>query len=246
MFWLLLFLFCALDVYSLTFNLQQELYATLAQVQLVIACVCGAMVAIRPNPKRKSAILILLLGSVFVLITQILTINIPDIVYWLGIIVYSFGITWAGCRPYEFLSDELTKDTVCLVFYKANSGSWLMHVLSIFGLPVSSMSIIADDRWLKLVVGEPALQLERAIEFEPSRYVVIDTGVKITDEIIRRLWECRGRSAISKNSLFLRVRCIAIIKDFLKSLGPEWNPGFIKLPSIYFYKAVHNRQQRKI
>ncbi len=121
-----------------------------------------------------------------------------------------------------------------------------MHTLSLIGLPVSSMSVVASDLWLKLVIDEPKMVITYSGKLNREKYIIIDTGIMITEKIKNIIHNLEGSPAITKNSLFLRVRCIAAIKPLLSKLGPEWTPKSIiqQIPSLYFYKAIKNRQQR--
>lgn len=243
MFWILALFYVSIDIYSLTTSnfITFDRSGYLAQIQLLTACLLGTIASINPSPKRKSAMIVLLFGTLMLLLTNV----VHDYVYWIEISLYAFGLLWAAARPYEFISDPVTEDTVCLVFYKQNGGSWLMHVLSLIGLPMASMSIIAEGRWLKLVIGNPGLEIHPAEDLDCGKYVVVDTGVKITEKIRATITNLNGEPAVNKKSLFLRVRCIAAVKHLLAEIGVEWRPRTViqQIPSMYFYKALWNRQQ---
>lgn len=249
MFWLAAIIYVALDIYSLSHirTINPELWITLAQTQIMIAALCGLMASINPDPRRKSLMLIIAAASMILFVSRVLYIDAPEWFYWSITLSYCIGLVWAGARPYEFMSDMHNKDNVCLLFYKSDSGSWLMHILSLIGLPVSSMSVLIGDKWLKLLRSKPDMQLLDFDKIDYHRYVLVDTGVPISRFILDLADRIKSSPASTAGSFFLRVRCIALISPMLKELGPQWEPKCIieKIPSMYFYKAIHNRQHKE-
>lgn len=243
MFYVLTILYASIDIYTLIVSesISFDTIGQLAQLQLLIAIMIGMMAAINQNPKRKAIMVILCFSALLIFVTRA-CFYAPDYVYYAEISVYCFGFFWALFRPYNFISDKLTEDTVCLLFYKSDKGTWLMHVLSLIGLPVSSVSVTCGDEWLRLVHGRPTLEIHPANEITKN-YIVINTNIKVSTRIKSIFRSLRGKPAITLNSLFLRVRCIAAIKPLLTELGKEWQPKtiFQQIPSTYFYKAVWNR-----
>lgn len=248
MFYVLTILYVLIDLYTLieSQTISFDAIGQLSQLQLLIGVTLGMMAAINQNQKRKSSLVVLCFGALSIFATRALF-YAPDYVYYALIFVYSFGLLWAAFRPYDFISDRLTEDTVCLLFYKADKGSWLMHVLSLIGLPVSSMSIVCGKEWLKLVLDRPTIEIH-SVEKISNKYIIVDTGIKIDSDIKKIFRSLKGVPAINAKSLFLRVRCIAAVKPLLKQLGREWYPStvFHQIPSTYFYKALWNRQQGAI
>lgn len=250
MFWLAAISYVAIDIYSLShipIYSEKELWETLSQVQVMIACFCGLMASVNPDPRRKSLMLIITASALIVFISRLAWPTAPDWFYWMITLSYCMGLVWAGARPYEFMSDNHNPKNVCLLFYKSDSGSWLMHILSLIGLPVSSMSVLIGDKWLKLLRSKPDMQLLEFEKIDYHRYVLIDTGVPISRFILDLADRIKDSPAASADSLFLRVRCISLISPMLKELGSQWEPKCIieKIPSMYFYKAIHNRQYKK-
>ena len=246
MFWLAAILYVAIDIYSLSHmkTISYSLWELLAQSQVTIVCWCGLMASVNTSPKRKSLMFIIAFASLIVLIMRFIWNTAPGMAYWIIIALYISGLVWAGARPYHFISDTHNHENICLLFYKSDKGSWLMHIMSLFGLPVSSMSVLCGEYWLKLIRSDPNMQIQIIQNRDLRRYVLIDTGVKITDEIENAMWSLDGVPATNVKSLFLRVRCIAAIKPLISKLGNEWVPKTIiqQIPSIYFYKALKNRQ----
>jgi hypothetical protein len=246
MFYVLTLTYALIDIYTLikSQTISYDAIGQLSQLQLLIGVTLGMMAAINTNPKRKATMVILCFGALSIFVTRA-CFYAPDYVYYAEIFVYCFGLLWASFRPYNFISDRLTEDTVCLLFYKADKGSWLMNVLSLIGLPVSSMSIVCGNEWLRLVLARPTLEIHPVSNIS-NKYIIVDTGVKIDSNIKRIFRSLKGIPAINAKSLFLRVRCIAAVKPLLKQLGQEWYPKtvFQQIPSTYFYKALWNRQQR--
>jgi hypothetical protein len=162
-------------------------------------------------------------------------------------------LIWAMARPYEFRSDELTTDTVCLLFYRAKGGGVLMHMFGLLGLPVTSVSVVAGNSWLHLVRKEPTVvkedlsgvpwyKLRRGIGYE--KYFVVDTGVPVTTGIKIAIDNIEGSPVRTASSLWLRLRCIATLKPLLSMLGAYYTPRniFEQIPAIYFYRLTGNRR----
>jgi len=244
MFYLLTIAYVLIDFYTLikSQTISFDMIGQLSQVQLLLGLSVGAMGTINTNPKRKSIMIILCFGALSILLTR-LCFNAPDYIYYAEISVYCFGILWAAVRPYNFISDSLSENTVCLLFYKSNKGSFLMQALSLIGLPVSSMSIVCGNEWLKLIIGNPTLEIHSAKNVS-KKYIIVNTGVYISENIRSIFKSLRGVPAVNAKSLFLRVRCIAAVKPLLKEMGKEWEPKTIlqQIPSIYFYKALSSMQ----
>jgi len=248
MFWLASILYVAIDIYSLSHinTISLSLWEMLAQAQIMIACLCGLMASINPDPRRKSLMLVISSGALFVFVSRLILKNVPEYVSWISISIYCIGLVWSGARPYEFMTDKHNKENVCLLFYKSDRGSWLMHILSLIGLPVSSISVLIGDKWLKLERSKPTMQLISIDGIDYSRYVLIDTGVQISRFILDLIDRIKDSPAASSSSIYLRVRCIALITPLLSELGKQWEPSCLaqKIPSMYFYKAIHNRQYK--
>jgi len=248
LFYILTITYALIDIYTLIASqtISFDVIGQLSQLQLSIGIILGMMAAINPNPKRKATMVVLCFGALSIFVTRAFF-YAPDYVYYAEIFVYCFGLLWAAFRPYNFISDKLTNNTICLLFYKSDKGSWLMHILSLIGLPVSSMSIVCGKEWLRLVLDRPTLEIH-STENISNKYIIVDTGISINLDIKRIFRSLKGTPAINAKSLFLRVRCIAAVKPLLKQLGQEWYPKtiFQQIPSTYFYKALWNRQQRTI
>lgn len=249
MFWLAAILYVSMDIYSLTHiqTINDGLWEAIAQAQVMVAALCGLMASINPDPRRKSLMLIIAAAAITIFASRILYNDSPEWFYWIVTTSYCIGLVWAGARPYEFMSDTHNRSNVCLLFYKSDSGSWLMHILSLIGLPVSSMSILLGDKWLKLLRSKPNMQFIEFDKIDYHRYVLVDTGVPISRFVLDLADRIKESPASSASSLFLRVKCISLITPLLKELGPQWEPKCIieKIPSMYFYKAIHNRQHKE-
>lgn len=247
MFWLLATLFIWADILVIFFTDSFELYAwQIVQFQVFCIASCGWIAANKPSKRKTSGMFVICLFTLLVLATDFFSECIPDHIryiessFFFALLVFVFG------RPYEFPSEQLTKNTVCFAFYKQNGGSILMHIFGLFGLPVTSMSVICGNLWLKLERNEELLQLTELVDIEKSKYIIVDTGIEITPKIIKILKQLRFEPARTKGSLFLRLRCIASIKLLLNELGTYYMPRnvFEQIPAVYFYKMMDTEKRK--
>jgi len=214
------------------------------QAQIAMLAVLGWMSAKSASPKRTAVMTVLMVQSVWILCTDWAISYVPEAISVSEGAVFFALLVWAFMRPYEYKSDQLTTDTVCLLFYKANGGSFLMHVFGVLGLPVSSMSVVAGEYWLKLVRGKAYLQKDLSVCINESRYIIVDTGIPVSEHIHGLFNMLRNEPARTPMSLWLRLRCIASIKPLLRELGDYYVPRniFEQIPAIYFYKFTGDRR----
>lgn len=118
-----------------------------------------------------------------------------------------------------------------------------MLLSSLIGLPVRSMSIVIGNEWLKLSTGVPVIESVDVSKLDPSKYVLIDTGVKIDERTRTSANMVIGQPARNADSLWMRVRCIASIAPLLKDLGDKFAPvwPWDYIPSIYFYRCLDRK-----
>lgn len=236
MFWALVILFFALDMGLAPYIGKMALRSQLAIEHIIVFVValCGMYGMKAPTHKARHAF------TVIVAYTGFSAIFVP---VWLKLFLsclFLIAALWIAARPSTFRSDDLTTDTVCLAFYSGDSGSFLMHLFGMIGLPVKSMSIIVGNEWIKLVNGVPTLQAVNVNEMHTDKYVVVDTGVKIDEEIKAAASQIIGAPARTEGSWWLRLRCIAIAKPLLSVMGTQYEPRTVleQIPSIYFYRCV--------
>jgi len=236
MFWLFAALFFLIDMGLAPYVSKMTLRGQLATEQAIVflVAICGLCCAKQPSHRSVSAMTLIVAYTGFSALYFPIWFKLAAAGLCLSVVL------WVGSRPESFRSDPQTDENVMLAFYQGEHGSLLMLLFSIVGLPVRSMSIVVGNEWIKLCSGSPIVESVPAEGLDKSKYVLIDTGVKIDDSITNAAAEAVGAPARTEGSLWLRIRCIAAVVPFLKVLGREYVPKWPWecIPSIYFYRCV--------
>ncbi|MCK5600427.1 hypothetical protein KAR91_01055, partial [Candidatus Pacearchaeota archaeon] len=133
---------------------------------------------------------------------------------------------------------ERNEENIFLVFYKPQS--YFEMLKAMIGLPVISLSIYAGGKWLRFRRSEKYLQL---LDIRPNteRYLLIDTGVKVDQEMKTLMRNLEGAPARHWSSLYFRCRCVLSLTPILHILGTKWVPkGLDFIPGIYSYRRLNN------
>ena len=113
------------------------------------------------------------------------------------------------------------------------------YFVSLFGVPASSMSIVAGDKWYMFKRKRNTLQVVKVIDRKLCDYIVVDTGVKITEDITKELNALKGMPARRASTFYLRANCVLTFRRVLKMLGERWEVGiFDFIPSFYMIKRI--------
>lgn len=147
-------------------------------------------------------------------------------------------------RNYNEHSDTITKDNIYLCFEKPMKARGVFT--SLLGFPFCSIVIYINYhlygfKWSKNTYIKRPIHRNAVTK----KYIVIDTQIKTTDNFIFILESLIGSKA---RTLFLpRIKCIWIIRKFLKKLGPDFKPNYLEyLPSIYSKKIIGLRNEKTL
>ena len=184
----------------------------------------------------------LLLIAIHIIYTAILEVTIGPIDssnYLIQTYLFSVWSAWVLFRPEIKTAKTIDYDNILLAFYKGKQGSFIMAFFQLFGLPVKSMCIIADDRRLSLKRGKAGFVFSGSGSLlkKQDDYHIVDTGVKYTIEFISDMESYVGRPA----KIFgFRVMCIHGISDLLRSIDEKFKPRYFfeEIPGLYLGKCL--------
>jgi len=138
-------------------------------------------------------------------------------------------------KSYSLPNDKINPENVCLAFYKPKT--FWQYTLSLFGSPVSSPCLILGDKNYRLSKTEinPIIDNNEISE----DYAILDTGVKITEEIIEAAKLIKNQPVRNFSSLYLRLNCVRILKPVLSEMPRKWRYRFMDwLPAIYLSRRL--------
>lgn len=155
---------------------------------------------------------------------------------YIVIFVFVWFIALQRYKTYDIASDEYNPNNVMLVFYKPHSAR--DYIISLFGMETGTMSMICDGKWAKFKWGHSELQL---CKFSKKRlnknYIVIDTGVKTTEDIKNSFNSLKGAKARTVESLYFRFNCVRVFKPVFRLMGRKWRYQFLDcIPSVYLMR----------
>lgn len=144
-------------------------------------------------------------------------------------------------KNYELESDKYNAKNVMLAFYRPKRAR--DYLPSIFGAPVSSMSVISGNDWYMFRRKSATLQQCKLVKRKLCDYVLIDTGVQISENIQNELDMTVGSNARTLRSFYVRSRCVLVFSGVLTLLGGKWKLGKLDfMPSVYLLKRLKKCQ----
>jgi hypothetical protein len=152
------------------------------------------------------------------------------------ILVFVWFMALQRYKTYDIKSDEYNPENIMLVFYKPHTAR--DYIISLFGMETGTMSMICDGKWAKFRWGYSYLKI---CELKKRRlnknYIVIDTGVKVTEDIKHAFYSLKGAPARTAESLYFRFNCVRIFKPVFRLMGRKWQYHFLDcLPSVYLMR----------
>lgn len=242
MFWLCAIVFFVIEFYSV-FPMRPIVHEASAYIQLAALSVCGLHSAAAHNSKKTYTTASLFVASLIIAGTNLACPAMDARHYQIMVACLFALLVWSSARPYDYYSDELSSDTVCLAFYKGSKGTSVMCLCSLIGLPVSSLSVVMGPHWLKPVKETMRFETHLVTSMHTRNYVVVDTKIPLTFAVEDVAKDINGAATADPRSLFLRARCVANLKPLLAALGEEWAvKGLEIVPSLYLYRALRNRR----
>lgn len=217
-------------------------YIVQAQVEV---CVLSALAyAVCPHDtKAKSVLLSLLLYNTYVLLTDWAMPYVSLTQWVLEILLFSAFAVYQVTKRYDLPSDKYNSENVLLAFYKPKT--LRDYFITLFGQTGASMSIMAGGNWYMFKRNRTTLVRLKVHKCKLCDYVLVDTGLKVTENRIQDLDLLIGQKARRPQSLFMRCRCVMVFKDFLDKQGDGWKPkGLDFLPSAYMLRRVNGSSKR--
>ena len=201
--------------------------------QLTMIILISFIFSMIPKNNFKARGLILLLALIFgnVLLNYIsYMFSFPtfSVQYPLGILLFSYLIyTTLNWKEYPRL--RIYKDKSYFVFKKPKN---FMHFLiTIFKSPVSSFSIINNNKWYIYTKKAKGLTLKNPRYLDQNKYFVIKVK-KLDDEILSWL--------VGRQWSLLKSNCVTIFRPVFKDL--EVKLGKLDfIPSVFAYKFLNGK-----
>lgn len=242
MFSLVAIALCAVNITTAHFmDLQYDEYVIVFQAYIALLCV--AAVVSKDTQRDKSVLSLLTIWAVWILLTDQFNLNLPDFLLSIESFIFSFFVMWALVRPYFYTSADLSQrgENVYIGFYHGTRAPFLSSLAALFGLPFSSMVIVAGDKVLrssgngKMVFSNPEI-------LPPEDYIFIDTGKKASPDMFKELAGCVGKS--TKSFGIFRIKCIQNCIPVLDLLGLKPKSLFYCMPSIFYYQVIGGNHVR--
>ena len=200
---------------------------------LIAYCVC-------PNEsyKAKSMLTAIYLYMLYVLLTDWF---IPFVNVWMHlaeITVFTFIVIFQTVKRYDMHSDEINPENVILLFYKPRN--IFEFIVSLAGTSACSMSVVCGDDWYMFKRKKDSLQkIKLNKRLVKQKYTIVDTGIKITQDIRVSLDNAKGCKARCLKTLYFRFNCVNVFGDTLDQMGGKWvAKGLDFIPSIYLIKRM--------
>lgn len=204
--------------------------------QLEILLAFSLCFFVSTDVKLKSIFLTISLYSAYVLLTDWYLVEVSIYQYLAELLVFFLFAYYQITKNYDIKSDKINANNVYLVFYKPKG--FIQFLTSLFGLPVSSAGTIVGDFMYLLKRGKPMIcKLNLDEKYIYEKFIVVDTGVKITENHIKACNLLRKQQARQIYSLFLRCNCVRSLKPLLDTLPEFWQYRIMDwLPSIYLMR----------
>ena len=219
-------------VSTFSLGLSWDAYDFLFQLEIIAVVLAGLSV----KGKRETAVLTVLAGW---FIWQAVTdwfITTPDPMFTnIETTVFIVAVFFTLLRPYYLPSAKLSSVNVVLAFYNGSKSPLLSRIGSMVGLPYSSLAIIAGDEIL--CSGRcGVMRMGKTSAIDTTNFYFIDTGYKITNEILKVMAGCIGRTTTC--ATIFRIKCVANVMPVLTALKVQPKNMFFYIPSVFLYQCL--------
>lgn len=189
--------------------------------------------------RTRSALYAITAYNGYILLTDWMFSYVSYLQWSLEILFFSFVALFQTMKNYNLKGDAYNDKNIMLVFYKPKTS--MEYLFTMFGATASSMSVICKDKWYLFRRKKTTLQVKKVIHRKLCDYVLIDTGIQISENHCNELDKLVGSKARDIKSLCFRFKCISTFKNFLDGLGSTWRVSLLdRIPSIYLYKRINN------
>ena len=148
-------------------------------------------------------------------------------------------------KSYSFKSDIISDENIYLCFWKPENAKTIFP--SLFGAAIGSVSIYSDRKLYGFQWKSKQYQVKNVSPQAISKkFIVVDTGKKITEEIKTELLNLKGTSANFLGIPVFRFKCIFTIRKVLYLIDKDFKPELYEyIPSIYSNKILGMRHDRR-
>ncbi len=217
-----------------TFSLgwPQSAYELLFQLEIIAVALAGLSV----KGKRETAVLAVLVGwFIWQAVTDFFFTDLTPMFVNIETTAFIVAVFFTLLRPYYLPSAKFSYETVILAFYNGSKSPLLSRIGSMVGLPYSSLAIIAGDEIL--CSGRcGVMRMGKTSAIDTSNFYFIDTGYKITNEILKVMAGCIGRT--STCATIFRIKCVVNVMPVLTALKVQPKNMFFYIPSIFLYQCL--------
>ncbi len=219
-------------VSTFSLGLSWDAYDFLFQLEIIAVSIA----AVYTKGKRETSVLTVLAAW---FIWQAVTdwfITTPDPMFVnIETTVFIVAVFFTLLRPYYLPSAKLSSANVMLAFYNGGKSPFLSRIGSMAGLPYSSLAIIAGDEIL--CSGRcGVMRMGKTSAIDTTNFYFIDTGYKVTNEILKVMAGCIGRTTTC--ATIFRIKCVANVMPVLTALKVQPKNMFFYIPSVFLYQCL--------
>ncbi len=142
-------------------------------------------------------------------------------------------------RRYDIESDEIDESKVMLLMLRPDG--FFMYLKSLFGVPVSSICILADGFVYSFRTDSKKFTRTKYTDKWLLRHVCINTGVGITGAIKSSLERTIGLKR------GVGIKCVYALRNTLKEMGAAWEPKTFlhNIPGLYAMQVLGGKNVEK-
>lgn len=232
---LLAILICVVEM-SIAHVIDLSSYETMILWQIEIVVIAAIGLLSNTSQRDKSILTVLVLWFSWIAASDWMITYAHPLFVQYDSLFFSTLIMWALFRPYFYVSADLSLrgDNVYIGFYQGAHAPFLSSLGALFGLPFSSMIIVAGDTVLRSA-GTGKMTINSTAAIKRGSYTFIDTGHVATKEVFEEIAKCVDRP--TKAFGVFRTKCIRNCEPVLSLVGLKPKTWFHKIPSIFYYQA---------
>lgn len=228
------YLFLILEVLSMSLIQYQS---EIALLQSIVGLYIAYYVGKNPTIQNINCTLVLFLYGIWILITQCFVDNYSLFAQYVEKFFLAWFLAFERFKNYDLKSDKYNPDHIMIALYfkKTNLRS---HLLGLLGYDLCSMAIICDKHIAQFSWKSSDLIVKKVnVAKIKKKYILIDTGIKPTAEILHKFYGVKDYPARRIESFFLRLNCVRTFKYLLNALGEKWAyRPFDFIPGFYAYR----------
>lgn len=151
-------------------------------------------------------------------------------------IIFAAWFFFVLYRKYDIESDEIDESKVMLLMLRPDS--FFMYLKSLFGVPVSSICILANGFVYSFRTDSKKFTRTKYTDRWLLRHVCINTGVDITNGVKSSLMRTVGLKR------GIGIKCVYALRNTLKEMGVAWEPKTFlhNIPGLYAMQVIGNKK----